>query len=168
MKEHWTKIVMLIRKNLMDKQKTICTLESMTGGKLASVLSCLPGSSKYFSGGIITYNNQTKQYILCVGVDTLKQYGAVSAQTGIEMAHGGVQYFSNTNYFVSITGIAGPETDEFNTPVGTVYITIYDNITGNMDQRKLLYLNPNFTREEIIDNTITETLNFINSFISKN
>jgi len=124
---------------LIDKQLTISTAESCTGGMLGQYITDISGSSATYMGGVITYNNKLKQQLLGVEGDTLKQYGAVSAQTASQMVQGLLNNF-NTNIAIATTGIAGPTGGNDAKPVGLVYIciaiknniTIHKNIfTGN-------------------------------------
>jgi len=87
------------------------------------MLTSVSGSSKYFSGGIIAYSNQVKHRIVGVRSETLKKYGAVSAEVAREMAQGVCRRFK-TDIGLAITGIAGPLGGTSKKPVGTVYICI--------------------------------------------
>lgn len=105
--------------------KTIATAESLTGGGIGAALTAVPGSSAVYQGGVISYTNEVKSAILGVSDITLGTYGAVSEQTAGEMATG-VRKLLKTDIAVSVTGLAGPGGDEFNHPVGTVYIGYED------------------------------------------
>lgn len=106
---------------LCDRKQTVAVAESCTGGGLGSIFTCVPGSSEYFLGGIIAYSNQVKIGLLGVAQDTLNQYGAVSHPVAQEMAQG-VKQKLNTDWGISITGIAGPGGGTETKPVGLVYI----------------------------------------------
>ncbi len=106
---------------LCDRKQTVAVAESCTGGGLGSIFTCVPGSSEYFLGGIIAYNNQVKIGLLAVAEETLNQYGAVSHPVAQEMAQG-VKQKLNTDWGISITGIAGPGGGTETKPVGLVYI----------------------------------------------
>lgn len=108
---------------LTKTRLTIATAESCTGGLLAHVLTNIPGSSGYFTGGVVAYSNQIKQAILGVRANTLQAFGAVSEQTAREMAEGVRQQF-NTDIGLSTTGIAGPTGGTPEKPVGLVWIGI--------------------------------------------
>jgi len=114
-----TKIGKLLRK----KKLSLAICESCTGGMLGSVITSIPGSSKYFSGGIIAYSNDAKTGIVGVREDTLKKYGAVSAEVAVEMAKG-VHKKLKSDIGIGITGIAGPTGSSKKKPVGLVYIAI--------------------------------------------
>lgn len=87
------------------------------------MLTAIPGSSRFFCGGIIAYSNFVKHKIVGVALKTLKRYGAVSSQTAQEMARGVRKKF-RTDLAIAVTGIAGPSGGTSKKPVGTVYICI--------------------------------------------
>ena len=101
--------------------KTLATAESCTGGWIGKALTCIPGSSAIYKGGIISYTNFVKQHVLNVDSVVLDKFGAVSKETATDMAKG-VRNLLQTDVAVSVTGLAGPGGDEFNHKVGTVYI----------------------------------------------
>ena len=108
---------------LTEKNLTIATAESCTGGLLAHTLTNISGSSVYFNNGFITYSNTAKQDFLEVSKEILKKYGAVSEQTAKIMAIN-VQKFSHVDIGLSTTGIAGPTGGTSEKPVGLVYISL--------------------------------------------
>jgi nicotinamide-nucleotide amidase len=104
----------------IDKNLTIATAESCTGGLVAGALTEVPGSSAVVDRGFVTYSNAAKQQMLGVTAATLKQYGAVSRQTAEAMAQGALSK-SKADLVVSITGIAGPGGGTPDKPVGLVH-----------------------------------------------
>ena len=119
---------------LMEQENlTFSTAESCTGGYIAHLLTQIPGSSKSFEGGAVTYSYDLKQIILGVQADTLAKYGAVSEQTVKEMALGANKRFK-TDYAVAVSGIAGPDGGTPDKPVGTVWIAVAH---GNQVEAKL-------------------------------
>jgi nicotinamide-nucleotide amidase len=111
----------VVGKLLASKQQTVAVAESCTGGGLGHLLTTIAGSSVYFKGGVISYDNQVKVDLLGVNPDTLAQQGAVSADVACQMAVG-VRDRLGTTWGLSITGIAGPDGGTETKPVGLVYI----------------------------------------------
>jgi len=112
--------------NLMTTQKlTLSVAESCTGGLVQELMTSISGASNYFSGGIISYNNDVKINQLNVKQETLESYGSVSIETASEMALG-VRQVLNSDVGISITGIAGPKGGSREKPVGTVCFGISD------------------------------------------
>lgn len=106
---------------LKKKNLTVSTAESCTGGSIAALVTSVPGSSEYFSGGIVAYSNEVKMALLHVSAETLEQYGAVSRETVTEMARGAMKALK-TDCAVATSGIAGPGGGSREKPVGTVWI----------------------------------------------
>lgn len=111
----------IVQELLLKNSATVAVAESCTGGMLGGLLSRLPGSSKTFLGGGITYSNALKESLLGVEPESLRTHGAVSAVVATEMANGARSRFGST-YALSITGIAGPEGGSEAKPVGTFFI----------------------------------------------
>lgn len=114
-----------IGKMLLEKNLTISVAESCTGGLLGANITEIPGSSKYFLGGVISYSNQAKIKELGIPEEVLNSFGAVSEETAIRMAKSVREKF-NSNFGISITGIAGPGGATKTKPVGTVWIGLSD------------------------------------------
>lgn len=106
---------------LRNRKLTIAVAESCTGGLLGSRITDVPGSSEYFLGGVIAYQNEVKESLLHVPQDVIASHGAVSAQTVEAMASGCRELFK-CDIAVSITGIAGPGGGSAEKPVGLTYI----------------------------------------------
>ena len=105
--------------------KTLATAESCTGGMIGEVLTGVAGASKVYKGGIVSYCNEAKRGLLCVDAEILDRYGPVSAPVAQAMAKGAVKAL-NVDVGVSVTGLAGPDGDEYGNPVGRVYIGYAD------------------------------------------
>lgn len=103
------------------KSVWISTVESCTGGYIASGITDVSGASDTFKGGIVAYSNELKMKMAGVVEETLKEYGAVSRECAEELAEG-FRERSDTDLCVSVTGIAGPTGGTEEKPVGTVYI----------------------------------------------
>ena len=116
-------IEMVAGKLLRSKNMTMCTAESCTGGEIAHLITSVPGSSDYFMGSVVAYENNIKHKVLGVKQETLKKYGAVSGETVREMAEG-VRKLMNTDFAVATSGIAGPDGGTAEKPVGTVWIAV--------------------------------------------
>ncbi|MBN2663378.1 MAG: competence/damage-inducible protein A [Bacteroidales bacterium] len=108
---------------LKENKKTVATAESCTGGRIGHKLTLIPGSSEYFNGGVISYSNEAKIYILGVKEQTIEQFGAVSEQTVVEMANG-ARKLLNVDFAVAVSGIAGPDGGSEDKPVGTTWIAV--------------------------------------------
>jgi nicotinamide-nucleotide amidase len=108
---------------LKEKKYSVCTAESCTGGYLAHLITSVPGSSDYFQGSVVAYSNEVKHGMLGVSQATLSQFGAVSEQVVKEMARGALQRF-DTDFAISVSGIAGPDGGTAEKPVGTVWIAV--------------------------------------------
>ncbi|WP_009634286.1 competence/damage-inducible protein A [Synechocystis sp. PCC 7509] len=106
---------------LLASEKTLSVAESCTGGGLGQMLTTVPGSSQYFLGGVISYDNRVKTSLLKVDGQQLAAQGAVSAVVAEQMALG-VKNLLGTTWGLSITGIAGPEGGSDHKPVGLVYV----------------------------------------------
>lgn len=104
-----------------EKNLTLAVAESCTGGLLASRITDVAGSSKYFLGGIVSYSYEAKASLLGVAWDTLNHKGAVSRETVLEMAQGARRVL-NADIAVSVSGIAGPGGGTPDKPVGTVWV----------------------------------------------
>lgn len=106
---------------LKEHKQTIATAESCTGGRLAALLNEQSGSSVYYMGSVVAYDNSVKQHVLGVQVETLATVGAVSEQTVRQMAEG-VRRLMQTDYAIATSGVAGPTGGTPDKPVGTVWI----------------------------------------------
>ena len=112
---------MIVGELLRNKNLTVSTAESCTGGSVAACLTSVPGSSEYFIGGVVAYSNEVKMGLLDVSAQTLEQHGAVSEETVIEMVKGAMKALK-TDCAVATSGIAGPGGGTPEKPVGTVWI----------------------------------------------
>lgn len=113
-------VPMLIENNLK-----LATAESCTGGLVGKRITNVSGASQVFECGIIAYANEIKHRVLGVSEDSLRQYGAVSAEVAKQMAKGALEV-SGADIAVSVTGIAGPLSDGTSKPVGLSYIALAD------------------------------------------
>ena len=139
--------------NLLKQHgQTISTAESCTGGRLAAALNAQSGSSAYYMGSVVAYDNSIKEQVLGVKHTTLEEYGAVSEQTVREMAEG-VRALMQTDYAIATSGIAGPTGGTADKPVGTVWIAW---ATPNGTYAKCFRLGT--LREQITQRAVTTAL----------
>lgn len=110
---------------LKEKGLTVAFAESCTGGLCAKRITDIPGASSVFHCGVVSYSNEIKHNILGVSEENLRKYGAVSAVVAAEMALG-IKRLSGASFGVSVTGMAGPESDDPKIPVGRIYIAVTD------------------------------------------
>ena len=103
------------------RHQTIALAESCSGGHLSHLITSIPGSSEYFSGGVVAYSNQMKQDLLGVSRDDIESYGAVSRQVVEQMAKG-IQKQTGADYSIATSGVAGPGGGSEEKPVGTVWM----------------------------------------------
>jgi nicotinamide-nucleotide amidase len=129
---------------------TVSTAESCTGGKLSSLITSVPGSSAWYLGSVIAYDNSIKTGVLGVDPDTIRVHGAVSEATAAEMA-AGVRRLTGSSYSVAVTGIAGPTGGTDSKPVGTVWMAlasdrgIVTELHRFADDRKVNILRASYT-----------------------
>lgn len=117
------KVVTLLR----EKNLVLSCAESCTGGLISKRITDVSGSSAVFNCGIVSYSNEIKEKVLNVKSETLKEFGAVSEQTVREMVKG-VLDISGADIAVSVSGIAGPNSDNTDKPVGLIYIAVSDGV----------------------------------------
>jgi nicotinamide-nucleotide amidase len=144
-----------VGKFLKSKGLTISTAESMTGGKIASTLVSVPGSSSYFKGGFVVYTSQLKEQLLDVPMSLIDKYSVVSKEVAELMAIN-TRKKVNTNLAISITGNAGPTTDHNDKDVGLVYIGIADENGAEVHE-----YNFGKPREKVINKTVNKALELI-------
>ncbi|WP_428087491.1 CinA family protein [Candidatus Thioglobus sp.] len=140
-------------KLLIQKQLTIATAESCTGGNLSAALTSQSGASAYFDRGFITYSNQSKIDMLGVKPATLDEFGAVSEQVALQMAQG-VMHNSAADIGVSITGIAGPTGASQNKPVGMVCFGFY--LLGECSALTQYF---DGSREQVVNSSVNFAIN---------
>ncbi len=145
----------VVGKLLQAKKATVATAESCTGGKIASMLTSIAGSSAYFKGSVVAYDNNLKTDIIGVSTETLTLNGAVSAPVVEQMAEG-VRQRLKTDYAIATSGIAGPGGGTPEKPVGTVWIAIAgtNGVTSKL-------LNTTGDRERIIERSAANALNML-------
>ena len=106
---------------LWEREETVSTAESCTGGRIAEAMMSVPGASKYFKGGIICYVDEVKINLLGVSPELLAEKTAVCEEVAIDLVKGACKAL-HTNYAVAATGIAGPTGGTKDIPVGTIWL----------------------------------------------
>ena len=155
-------IEVVLGRQLAQRNKTISTAESCTGGKIAQTLTSVSGSSAYFKGSIVSYATETKINVLGVNVATIEKHSVVSAEVAQEMAIR-VQQLMKTDYAIATTGNAGPTKGDADAEVGTVFIAL---ATPN----EVIVEEFNFgqPREKVIDRAVNKALEMLQKEILKN
>lgn len=146
---------------LKDSEKTLCTAESVTGGKIASTLVSVPGSSAYFNGSIVAYSSEMKQELLDVSAETIKKYSVVSSNVAKEMAISALKK-TTSDYAIAVTGNAGPTSDDTSMTVGIVFIAIAS--AKGVVVEKFNFGHP---REKVINRTVNKSLQMLQQEILK-
>jgi nicotinamide-nucleotide amidase len=147
---------------LTQKGKTICTAESLTGGKIASTLVLVAGASAYYKGSFVTYSAETKASLLGVSLETIEKYSVVSKEVAIAMAKGAKEKLQ-TNYAVAVTGNAGPTTDDTDKSLGVVFIALATDTRVVVEE-----FNFGKPRGRVIDKTVNKALEMLQKEILKN
>jgi PncC family amidohydrolase len=153
-------------KNLTTKLKKnkikVAVAESCTGGLISYNLTKIPGASKYFMMGIVSYSNISKLDLLKVRQKTLTKYGAVSAEICKEMCNNLLK-ISKTNIAISVTGIAGPDGGTKKKPIGLVYVGI---CSKNKFEIKKFNFGKKLSRINIQNLTLKKTIKLIDNHIN--
>ena len=146
---------------LTEKKLKLATAESCTAGKISAAITSVPGASSVFDFGASTYSNEMKHRLLSVSTETLDRFGAVSAETAIEMANGILKY-ANADLGLAVTGVAGPASSE-NKPVGLVYIALCDK--DHVWVEKLMVGKAGHDREKVRNTTVTHALDLARRYL---
>ena len=153
-------------KNLTTKLKKnkikVAVAESCTGGLISYNLTKIPGASKIFMVGIVSYSNISKLHLLKVRQKTLTKYGAVSAEICKEMCNNLLK-ISKTNIAISVTGIAGPDGGTKKKPIGLVYVGI---CSKNKFEIKKFNFGKKLSRINIQNLTLKKTIKLIDNHIN--
>ena len=144
---------------LLSQSKTLGTAESCTGGYIAHLITSIAGSSRYYKGSVVSYDNAVKMDVLHVSMPTLAHDGAVSEATIREMVRGALSVL-DTDYAIATSGIMGPDGGTPEKPVGTVWIAVGDR--QNVVAQKMAF---RFDRTRNIELTATAAFNLLRKFI---
>ncbi len=145
----------VIVRSLTERKQTLALAESCTGGLIAHRITNVPGASAVLLAGMVTYSNEAKRQFLGVNPVTLAEHGAVSKPVAKEMAEGARQR-TNSDYALSVTGIAGPSGGSEQKPVGTVFI----GLAGPFETIVVKNCNP-YDRETFKQVTADQALNLL-------
>lgn len=149
-----------MHQRLLACNKTLCTAESCTGGRIAALITSMPGSSAYFRGGIVSYQTEIKESVLKVDIALINKYGVVSRETADVMRVCACKLFA-ADYAIAITGYAGPTGGTDADPVGTVYISV-----GTASQGVTKRIVSSFSeRTEIQDDVAQRAIDLFNKFL---
>ena len=151
------KLLEIIFKLCLQKNITITAIESCTGGLISSAITDIPGSSKVFNKGLITYSNKSKVSLLGISESTISKYGAVSQEVITEMAVNPITKFKQKNQIsIATSGVAGPGQSE-NKPVGLIWLASYKDNNLLIKELNLGNLNRNLIRQK----TVLEALSLL-------
>lgn len=151
----------VVGKILTKQNKTVSTAESFTGGRIASLLSAVPGASSYFKGSVVSYATETKINVLGVSEEIIKKHSVVSAEVASAMALS-VKNLLKTDYGIATTGNAGPSKGDSDAEIGTVFIAL---ATPN----EVIVEEFNFgqPREKVVDRATVKSLEILQKEILK-
>ena len=155
-------IEVMLGRLLTSKNVTLATAESCTGGKIAQVITSVPGASNYFKGSVVSYATETKISVLGISSELIKEHSVVSFEVAKEMASA-AKKMMNTDYAIATTGNAGPSKGDGNSEIGTVFIAI---ATPN----DLIVEEFNFgqPRVKVIDRAVNKAFEMLQKEILKN
>jgi len=146
---------------LLKKRLTMSLAESCTGGKIASLITDIPGASEFFLGCAVSYSNPSKEKLLNVSHETLMRDGAVSAETAEGMAKGALSLFG-TDIAASATGIAGPGGGTDLKPVGTMFICVTN---GKRTESRGTFLKG--SRDDIRNGTVKKVIRMLLDLVNE-
>lgn len=106
---------------LWEREETLSTAESCTGGRIAEAIIAVPGASKYFKGGVVSYTDEVKERLLGVSAQLLSEKTAVCEEVAVAMVKGACATL-DTTYAIAATGFAGPGGGTKDIPVGTIWL----------------------------------------------
>ena len=147
---------------LKKVRRTLAVAESCTGGLLGGRLTAARGSSSWFHGGVIAYDNSVKTKLLRVSSSLLKKHGAVSTECAEAMARG-VRRAAGTDIGIAITGIAGPDGGTKEKPVGTVHVAVSGPAASRISKKLLLH----GPRETVRSRAVTAALALLKESLDK-
>lgn len=155
-------IEVMLGRLLTSKKATLATAESCTGGKIAQVITSVPGASNYFKGSVVSYATETKISVLGISPEIIKEYSVVSFEVAKQMALA-VKKMLNTDYAIATTGNAGPSKGDGNSEIGTVFIAIATPTDLIVEE-----FNFGQPRVKVIDRSVNKAFEMLQKEILKN
>ena len=146
---------------LKENKKTLCTAESVTGGKIAATIVSIAGSSSYFKGSFVAYSSEMKQKLLEVSPSIIQKHSVVSSEVVCQMALSAKKKMKS-DYAIAVTGNAGPTTDNTDASVGVVFIAIASDQGIRVEE-----FNFGQPREKVINRTVNKSLELLAQEIKK-
>jgi nicotinamide-nucleotide amidase len=155
-------IEVMLGRLLTSKKATLATAESCTGGKIAQVITSVPGASNYFKGSVVSYATETKISVLGISPEIIKEHSVVSFEVAKQMALA-VKKMLNTDYAIATTGNAGPSKGDGNSEIGTVFIAIATPTDLIVEE-----FNFGQPRVKVIDRSVNKAFEMLQKEILKN
>jgi len=155
-------IEVVLGRILKEKQLTVATAESCTGGKIAQLFASVPGASTYFKGSVVCYATEVKMNVLGISMDLIDQHSVVSKEVASAMALS-VQKIMQTDYAIATTGNAGPTKGDADAELGTVCIALATPNGVIVEE-----FNFGQPREKVIDRAVIKSLEMLQKEILKN
>jgi nicotinamide-nucleotide amidase len=155
-------IEVMLGRLLTSKKATLATAESCTGGKIAQVITSVPGASNYFKGSVVSYATETKISVLGISPEIIKEHSVVSFEVAKQMALA-VKKMLNTDYSIATTGNAGPSKGDGNSEIGTVFIAIATPTDLIVEE-----FNFGQPRVKVIDRSVNKAFEMLQKEILKN
>ncbi|BDB54917.1 CinA-like protein [Flavobacterium ammoniigenes] len=155
-------IEVVLGRILKEKQLTVATAESCTGGKIAQLFASVPGASTYFKGSVVCYATEVKMNVLGISKDLIAQHSVVSKEVASAMALS-VQKIMQTDYAIATTGNAGPTKGDADAELGTVCIALATPNGVIVEE-----FNFGQPREKVIDRAVIKSLELLQKEILKN
>lgn len=157
--ENSDSIEKVIGKKLTLNKQTLATAESCTGGNIAKMITSVPGSSNYFVGSVVSYNERIKTEFLKVKQETIIKHSVVSEQVAKEMAEN-IKSIYKTDFAIGVTGNAGPTTDKTDKTIGEVFIAI-----ATSKETIVNYYNFGQPREKVIEKASIKALELLQKML---
>ncbi len=157
-----TNLALELGKKLIQKKWTLATIESCTGGSIASKFTANPGSSAFFKGGIVSYATEVKENLLGIPHESIEDNGVVSEEVARAMVINGANLMK-ADCVIATTGIAGPDGATENLPIGTVYIAC-----GNAKSQQIKRLRLGKNRQRTIEASSVLAMNLLREWIIEN